>query len=339
MPVKEYEFPPRTFAERKRNIAQVLWTVHLDGPFIDGSGRATAKLLEALKRRRVTISPAVVKTIVADLDHPGALYGHLLQRKINGKRTNRIALQVDPYSVPFPPNPWAADTSAKYQGAGDDEAVAVESGGEEFDDIGETYTRQALLSPPAPENENERTPTAHEIDVLDRLRALSANGAAEAADDEVEEVVEEEELVEEEAPAPAPSTAVDTLDPSPAGLLVDDPVEMPNVGAILDGLGLGAHPVSMSGSSGELLTSAIGLISQAMTVRLQEDAQRQQGTHLDVDRRIDERMAAYVALIERNAELEDKLRRSFAREGELVGLVRTLQSTLASLQRNGAPTG
>jgi hypothetical protein len=325
MPVKEYEFPPKTYTDRKRNVAQVLWTVHLDGPFVDESGRATGMLLDALKKRRVPISPAVLNTILNDLDHPGATYGYFVQRKINGKRTKRIALQVDPYAVPFPKNPWPADVRAKFQAAGDAEAKVVDDGNDEgFDELEETFTRQALVTPngtgaiPDEAEETEET-----LDVLDRLRAISAAGKN-TDDDEPEE--------------PMPSVEIETVE---AARIAAEPVSMPNVSSILDGLNVGAHPVGMVGTSGELLTSAIGLISQAMTVRLQEDAARQEGTQQDVDRRIDERMAAYVSLIERNAELENKLHRSLQRERELVGLVRTLQSSLESLQRssNGVPAG
>lgn len=323
MPVAEFEFPPKTYADRKRNVAQVLWTIHLDGPFEDGSGRATAKLLEALRKRRVLISPAVLNNILNDLDGAAALYGHLVTRQIKGKRTNEISLRVNPYKVPFPKNPWPAEVRATFKPSGS-APVDTETGeGDEgFSDLEETFTRQALVSQTngngGGEGEGE--------DMLARLKRISA---AEDADEPVEEEVVEEDVVDEPVvEEPVVSAELDTIEPRRT---TADPISIPDVNTILDDLGIGGTPVT-TGSSGQLLNSAIGLITQAMTIRIEEDAARRDQDHGDIERRIDERMSTYVALIERNAALESKLRQSMTRERELIDLVRTLQAALQAQQ-------
>lgn len=325
----EFEFPPKTFSETKRQVAAILWTLYLDGPFEHKSGGASGLLRDALIRRRVRISPGNLNLILNKMDHPGAPYGNLIRRTINGKRTMAISLRVDPDRNPFPKNPFPHDSTAKFQRTNQPEAVEVDDG-EEEPEMEETFSRQALLSDNNGAVDDE-TEGDVDDDIMARLRR--ASDAAPAAEETIiEDLAEDLEHVVEQLAGHRVDETIGAIERMPT-----TPVSTPTVTGVLDDLAIGVHPQTMAGSSAELLTSAIGLISQAMTQRIAEDAARQQQDGFNVAQLVDERMAAYVALVDRNAKLEEGLRRSLTREQELVGLVRTLQATIEQLQ--GASNG
>jgi hypothetical protein len=129
-----FPFPPGTYKHKKRQIAQILWTIHLDGPFEDPEGRATS-LLNAALRVRGLYAP--------EFDY--------IRRDINGKRTYKIELAVDPTKVPFPDNPFrGANRKPK-----------------------PTAVKEDLVLNPPPEPDLE-------VDPIDKLKAVQRGADADA---------------------------------------------------------------------------------------------------------------------------------------------------------------
>lgn len=346
-----YAFPPKTFADRKRNVAQILWCIHYDGPFDDAkSGMCTSMLGEALEKRRVIISNQVLNVILRDMDHPGAKYGHMVFRKCppGGKRTYRIALLHDPSNVPFPPNPWPHEAKAEFEPKGGTKtAPAVEDDGEHTE-LEETFTRHHRRSGGG--------------DVMDRLRDLDREIKAQASEnvadvkdlDEFEPDAEEEpadivaavQQIIDETPIPEPEPEPEPeIEPEPEpeppaastnGLV---PVERAPAVAIADvddfdltDLGIDIDlPTDTGATYAGKLTQAIQFITDAITMRAAEDANR----HDDVGLLVDQRMAVYVRLSDENADLRRKLARSLKREEELITLARQLKATINRI-RGGA---
>lgn len=317
MTVREFEFPQRTFAERKRQVASILWILHLNGPIVDEGGGASTMLREALQARGCVISSANLNAIMGKMDHPGAEYGYLIRRRINGKRTMRIELQVNPDRNPFPRNPFSANNTARYQSKGAASAEPVEPADTGAgDELTETYTRQALVQPPVAANG-----ASEDEDVLDRLRRMSAEQQpTEEPEPETEPVVDPAP----EAEATSAKVGTDLAVPKPEEYMAAARTVDGFLGTFDDGA-LRGNPVA---GSSDLLTQAIGLISRAMTMRIEEEAARQEDAATDVALLVDERMAAYVKLIDANEKLKRDLGRSHERERELVGIVRTLQAVM-----------
>lgn len=330
-----YAFAPKTYTDRKRNVAQILWCLHYDGPFEDHQGGGcTALLNDALAKRRVVISNQVLNVILRDMDHPGARFGHLITRKCppGGKRTYEIKLRYDPHTVPFPPNPWPHESKAAFEPKGARKPAA------ELDDhteLEETYTRHTRR------NGTGRQP----VDVMDRLleadREIKARAATEPepepepaveidedhAPDDVVAAVEQmiaETPVPEPAPEPTPEPA-----PEPANGLV--PVQRRAAVEIDDDFDisdLGIDLESETGTYASNLTRAIELITNAITIRATEESSR----HEDVGLLVDQRMTAYIRLNDENAALRSKLARSLKREQQLLALARQLKATVIQLR-------
>lgn len=338
---RQYAFPERTTAERQRQVAAVVWAIALDGPFQDDGGGASELLRTAMWHRGVMMEKGNLNSILKEMDYTHGKYGYLIQRTVNGKRTMAIELKVDPYKDPVPPNPWPASKKAAYQGRGDSEPVEVDGGDDGFDDLEETFSRQALAvnGQAEPEEQGEAE------DPVIRLKRLSDRIAARdepEPESEVEEPeVEAPEVEEAEAEAdeldvePELEPTVDVVGEIARITTVPVPgvpeANVPNVDAILAGMSVGAPSTNGHRGFSTLLNQAIGLIAAAMTAQIEEERSRQHDDAFDVAKLVDERMAGYVALIERNARLEEGLRRSHQREQELVGLVRTLQTSNETL--------
>jgi hypothetical protein len=119
----EFPFPEKTFKSRKHQIGQILWTLHLDGPFTDQQeGRATALFQRALNNRGIHIEMGPLNHLLRqfEMDRDGSgTHGQYapefdyIARQIEGKRTYEIRLAVDPNEVPFPPNPFRGTTKFK----------------------------------------------------------------------------------------------------------------------------------------------------------------------------------------------------------------------------------
>lgn len=325
MPVNNFTYPPKMFNGTKRLVDQILWTIHLDGPFDDETGRASALLLEALDRRGITVAGPNLNALMQRLEKDGDV-GDLVERKIAGKRTKHISLKVDPNTVPFPPNPWTALPRPRFQGRSDikpKRTAPVER--DDPSDLEETFTRQMLVEAPTAANGTEPEPEEVVAREVVRIQNFIAGGTMDRPKRAPEPEPEvEPELAAEPEPVPAET-------PERPGLPVVPSALPPEATSAVRTL-----PVVTAASSGELLTQAIGLITAAMTRQIEEEAARQEAETFDVDRRVDERMAAYVALIERNERLEHGYRRSLERERELVELVRTLQASVAANERRTA---
>ena len=117
--VAEYVWPDRVTEERQQLVAAIVWILHEQGPIQSEEGRASAILMDHLKEAGFDISSGWLTKTLVDLEKRG-LFGHFIERTINGKRTFAITGLRDPKRDPFPPNPFIeADTE-------DDEIEEVE---------------------------------------------------------------------------------------------------------------------------------------------------------------------------------------------------------------------
>lgn len=337
MPVAEFQFPPKTYVDRKRNVAQIVWCLYLDGPFADESGGAAAMVLDALRERRVILSKQVLLAILSKLDHPGAAYGHLVRRQSGGKRTYYIGLVADPHKDPFPKNPWPNDPKATYQGIGENTPTADEKV-EAYDDLEETFTRQALTAP-------AKSNGTSSPDILDRLRAANDRVMPKP---EPEPELELDDADREEmaaviarraaTPEPEPETSAapaETKPAVPAGdenalVAVDRLATVTLPDDLADLLILDTPTPSPSGFAAKL-TEAITLITGAIADQATRDADTGRN---DIGRLVDERMSAYVRLMDENQALKAKLAGSLQREKDLIALARQLKRSLEHFQRS-----
>jgi hypothetical protein len=105
-PVAEFEYVEGTGEARQVLIDQVLWALHLHGPFEDReNGRATALLAEYLEDEGVSV-PTTLSAVVRDLASDD--WDNYVERDCPATRTYSIGLAdgIRPGKVPFPPNPF-----------------------------------------------------------------------------------------------------------------------------------------------------------------------------------------------------------------------------------------
>lgn len=110
--VEEYEYLEGTGEARQVLIDQVLWALHLHGPFEDReNGRATALLSEWLEEQGVAV-PQTLSGVVRDLTTDD--WGNYVERDCPATRTYSIALApgIEPGKVSFPPNPFEDEPAA-----------------------------------------------------------------------------------------------------------------------------------------------------------------------------------------------------------------------------------
>jgi hypothetical protein len=126
----EFEWPENVTPNRQSQLAEVLWVLR-DGPIEDSSGRAVGLLAERIAQRGGRhASIAVVSGLLKQLERDP--FG-LIKRDINGKRTLRIELTVDPRQSPFPPSPYKGKKPKAAKAA--KAAKAVDDGTDEQQDV------------------------------------------------------------------------------------------------------------------------------------------------------------------------------------------------------------
>lgn len=109
--VGEFEYVEGTSESRQVLIDQVLWALHLHGPFEDReNGRATALVAEWLEEEHGIDAPKTLSGVIRDLTSDD--WGNYVVRDCPATRTYSIALAdgVKPGKVPFPPNPFEDGT-------------------------------------------------------------------------------------------------------------------------------------------------------------------------------------------------------------------------------------
>lgn len=97
-----YQWPEGITANRRRDIATVIHVIRDSGPIENGSGRATGQLMDLLEQQGLELAGPYLSKTLADLG-PDGVFGHFIDRKINGKRTHLI--KIHPGHPPFPPRP------------------------------------------------------------------------------------------------------------------------------------------------------------------------------------------------------------------------------------------
>lgn len=106
----DYDFPAGTKPAKKRQVAQVAWTIFLKGGYKSESGSATGLLAADLAERGVHMTQAALSKLLNDIDEDESknpcLYGPFCRRDVRGKRTFAILPVSIPGTDPFPPNPF-----------------------------------------------------------------------------------------------------------------------------------------------------------------------------------------------------------------------------------------
>jgi hypothetical protein len=95
---------------RAEHFARILWVLR-DGPIEDlQSGRSVARLQELIiARGGPEIAILTLSGMLKDLEREHAL----IKRELNGKRTKRIELAIDPETPEFPPDPFQRTSKSK----------------------------------------------------------------------------------------------------------------------------------------------------------------------------------------------------------------------------------
>lgn len=105
-PPRPFEWPPKMQRVIKTRVAQVLWTLHLDGDIEDDN--AADVLRKRLRDRGVNLVVKQVTEILRELE--GGRFGRLVARQKNRTITQKIWLLVGPESLPE--NPFQGNSPA-----------------------------------------------------------------------------------------------------------------------------------------------------------------------------------------------------------------------------------
>jgi hypothetical protein len=369
--VKEFEYPPRTFKSVKDDVAVVLWTLYLDGPFEDRSGRATGKLLEAIKRRGNNMSVNSLNKILIGLgddkvdgsDRYPYVY---IRRETNGKQTRKIELLVDPKEVPFPPNPFHVRPSYSSQSAPRNRRQLP------ADDGPETFARQAQFDEvlavenatdrgqPAVGNTTDMAKTVPAVgkpadeqelaDTTDDPPATVAAGRTNypAAGDSVDMSATAAGAPRTE-PAAGDMADMNRVGPA-AGETADISVrQSPSFDEDFDDLGLKSlSPASRTGQNIEDLDdllllplgtqprTAFGMVSAALSllseaVVLHSEEEEAKGGGAAVRHAIDEHLGTHVVLRDENEQLRKEVDRLESEKEQLIRLARRQKRVLDRL--------
>lgn len=312
----EFVYPPKIQNITKKQTAQMLWCLALDGPFEDQqSGLAARAFKKALNARGVYIKDAAFNRILLGLSNLDDYFVYnYIERVMSGKRTYRISLEVDPDKVPFPESPFKPVSTFTPANA----VPLAETNGE-------TYARQGVF-------EGETEPE-------------------EEAVDEVVDTAEAEELPEAETVDTSPEDG-DTIDPG----VTLEPYEPPaavnrNGDQIADDTAIDLGQLTslsdlLAGTEattvGSLIAKAMSVLSDAIALDTRQQAA---GTDESIMRRIDQRFGAYVLMqddLERERAITARLKHMHE---ELVGLVKqrdrlilAQQAKIAELERQRAGT-
>lgn len=111
--VGEFEYVEGTSESRQILTDQVLWALHLHGPFEDReNGRATALVAEWLEEEQGIDVPKALSGVIRDLTTDD--WDNYVVRDCPATRTYSISLAdgIRPGKVPFPPNPFEDETVA-----------------------------------------------------------------------------------------------------------------------------------------------------------------------------------------------------------------------------------
>lgn len=108
--VDDYSYPPGLNRENRLLVDQMLWALHLHGPFEDeDSGRAIAMMRAKMIELGAVVpeAPSVVSRMARELTAPR--FGAYVLKTSSATRTTYIGLKkgCGPGRVPFPENPFA----------------------------------------------------------------------------------------------------------------------------------------------------------------------------------------------------------------------------------------
>lgn len=312
--MKTFQHPPKLPAESKKRCAAILWDLHLRGPVEDPDGTAINKFVDRLAEAGWHMPPVAVSRIVDGLGNRGGQHSELypynyISREINGKRTLKISLIVDPDEVPFPPNPFQSrpafhpvptlrGSKAKRERVADPVNT----------DEGETFARQrqfddvaAVIEPPTPVA--DEPPVPEQPEVIDDFDGPTTEvGTLEPF--HVESTVQSNGVDQDEFDlTDLPDDLLTDLEDAPARTAMD------------------------------MVSAAISLLSEAMAVHAGEQMHLAADT---LDRHIDARLGEYRVLQERQEQTEVKLRHTVAQYERVVELARTQRKQLIALQKQMA---
>jgi hypothetical protein len=307
----KFTHPSGIPADSKKRAEAILWDLHLRGPVVDKSGRASQAFTERLAKVGWSMSTNSVNRIVNGLGDRGGRHGDLypynyIAREVNGKRTLSIKLIVDPDKVPFPPNPFNVGPAFHPVPSGRSKPKS-EPAAEE----GETFARQQQFVAARHLEELTPPPTAPPVVV---------------EEEPVEEPVAEE-LVE-------PELAMGELEPYRS----EAEVRTNGAGSEPDEFELVDLPEDLlteveddrPRSAMNMVSAAISLLSDAMAAHAGEQVNLAADM---LDRHIDARLGEYRVLQERLERSEGKLRHTVAQYERVVEIARTQRKQLIALQR------
>jgi hypothetical protein len=310
--METFQHPPKLPAESKKRCAAILWDLHLRGPVEDPDGAAIGKFADRLAEIGWDMPQATIIRIVNGLGDRGGQYGDMypynyISREINGKRTLRISLIVNPDEVPFPPNPFQSRPAfhpvPTHKGANKGKRERFADPGP-TETEGETFARHrqfddvtAPIEPPAlvkaePEPEPEPMGETDTITTIGTLEPFVVERAAGTNGDQ-----------DDFGLADLPGDLLTDLDDEPPRTAMD------------------------------MVSAAIGLLSDAMAAHAGEQV------HLAgdmLDRHIDARLGEYRVLQERLEQTEGKLRHTVAQYEKVVEIARTQRKQLIALQKEVA---
>lgn len=323
---KKFTHPPKLPGESKRRAEVILWDLYLRGPVEDPSGHAMDLFKKRLAKIGWPMSTHTVNRIVDGFgDRDGQhsdLYPHnYIARDINGKRTYKVALIVDPEKVAFPDNPFEDEEPQTAEKAPKGPPVFLGTGTlaprkprPQNDDAGETFARQRQfegdIPEPAPELELEPEPEL--VDEIDEIET-----------EPIETAPFEPEPVAGALEPYRNGTSVRTNGTDP---LPDDEIDLDDLGDLPEDLLEGQRPQTAM----DMVAAAISLLSDSMAAHASEQ------THLatDVlDRHIDERLGEYRLLQDRLARTEAKLRHTITQYEKAVGIARKQRQQLIAMKK------
>lgn len=188
--IEDYVYPPGLTTERELLVDQILWALHLFGPYEDEeSGRAMAPFRKQLidLGGDVPETPSVLTTLLREMTT--AKFGGYVRRDTNSTRTTYLGLAsgIDPEAVAFPPCPFSAEVLT---------AAGVLS--EDADDIGDlTAPARVPTDDAAGEGPSEALRAA--MDIVRRATELARLIAAQPASGPIETMDWVKQLVDENA--------------------------------------------------------------------------------------------------------------------------------------------
>lgn len=309
--MKAFEHPPRTTTLSKKQMAAMLWLLYLNGPVDDPTGGAARKLLARLRTAGYPMSINTLNRLVNSMcetrresktsDYP---YTYV-ERIMNGKRSTRIALIVDPREVPFPDNPFKDNPRFK-SAAGDERPtekatppVPVPA------EPPETYARQAVFEqftapPPPPVQPGAEVEPEVETEPEPARELVPSTGTLERY----------------ELPTEVRVNGDEDLFELPNDLLQD-----------LDDIG--------GRRSTDLVTQAISLLGEALGAIGTEQLDL---VTLGIGQQIDERLSEYRLVQDRADRAEGQLRHVLGQYEKVVDMARGLRKENALLKRRLAST-